>query len=65
MKIRFGTNFLIFILFFGIATLDALQAQNWPRAGFWLLIGAGFLWADNVLHKSRTDPITHITKFRF
>ena len=46
MKIRFGTNFAIFILFFGVALLDALQEAAWARAALWLAIGFVFLIAD-------------------
>ena len=46
MKIRFGPNFTIFLLFFGVATLEALQTANWIRAGFWLAIGCVFLYMD-------------------
>jgi hypothetical protein len=46
-RLKFGANFAIFVLFFGIATLDAFQSQNWLRAMFWLAIGAVFLWADS------------------
>jgi hypothetical protein len=45
-NLRFGTNFAIFIIFFGVAALDAIQSQNWLRVIFWLAIGAYFLWAD-------------------
>ena len=45
-KIRFGTNFTIFLLFFGVATLEALQTANWIRAGFWLAIACVFLYMD-------------------
>lgn len=38
----------IFLLFFGVATLEALQTRNWVKAGFWLAIGVVFLLADNV-----------------
>ena len=48
MHIRFGTNFVIFLLFFGIAALDAVQAQNWLRAAFWLAIGLVFYLGDNI-----------------
>lgn len=48
MHIRFGTNFVIFLLFFGIAALDAIQAQNWLRAAFWFAIGLVFFLADNM-----------------
>lgn len=45
-NLKLGTNFVIFILFFGVALLDAVQTQNWLRVIFWLAIGAVFLWAD-------------------
>ena len=38
----------IFLLFFGVATLEAFQTRNWIRAAFWLAIGAAFLIADNL-----------------
>jgi hypothetical protein len=44
---RLGTNFAVFVLFFGVATLEALQTRNWLKAGFWLAIGLVFLIADN------------------
>lgn len=46
-KIRFGTNFAIFVLFFGVATLEAFQTRNWIKAAFWLLISIVFLFADS------------------
>ena len=47
MKIKLGTNFTIFLLFFGVSALEAFQTQNWIKAGFWLAIGIVFLVADN------------------
>jgi hypothetical protein len=44
--IRLGTNFTIFLLFFGVAALEAFQTRNWPKAVFWLAIGIVFLMAD-------------------
>ncbi|HEV2668551.1 MAG TPA: hypothetical protein VG324_26785 [Blastocatellia bacterium] len=46
-RLKFGANFAIFVLFFGVATLEAFQSQNWLKAAFWLAIGAMFLWADS------------------
>ena len=46
-RLKLGSNFAIFVLFFGVATLEALQSQNWLKAAFWLAIGAVFLWADS------------------
>lgn len=45
-KIRLGTNFTIFLLFFGVATLEALQTANWLRAAFWFAIACVFLYMD-------------------
>jgi hypothetical protein len=42
-----GTNFAVFVLFFGVAALEAFQTRNWLKAAFWLAIGLVFLAADN------------------
>jgi hypothetical protein len=47
-RIRLGANFAIFVLFFGVATLEAFQTGNWIKAAFWLAIGLVFLLADNL-----------------
>jgi len=47
MKIKLGTNFTVFLLFFGVATLEAFQTQDWLKAILWLAIGLVFLLADN------------------
>jgi hypothetical protein len=46
-KINVGANFAVFILFFGLALLEAFQTQNWLKAAFWVAIGVVFLVADN------------------
>lgn len=58
-RISLGANFAIFALFFGVATLEAIQTRNWIKAVFWLAIGLVFLLADSLkvvskdLRKSR------------
>jgi hypothetical protein len=47
MRMKLGTNFTVFLLFFGVATLEAFQTRNWIKAAFWLAIGIVFLLADN------------------
>ncbi len=47
-RIKLGTNFAIFLLFFGVATLEAFQTRNWAKAAFWLAIGIVFLVAGNL-----------------
>lgn len=51
-RIKLGTNFAVFLLFFGVAALEAFQTRNWIKAAFWLAIGVVFLVADN-LRKGR------------
>ena len=36
----------VFLLFFGIALLDAITSAHWVRAAFWLAIGVGFVLLD-------------------
>jgi hypothetical protein len=55
-SIELGTNFTIFILFFGVATLEAFESKNWVKAVFWLAIGIVFLVADNLKSK-KANPL--------
>lgn len=48
-KIRLSTNFTVFLLFFGVAALEAFQTANWAKAAFWVAIGVVFLVADNTI----------------
>jgi hypothetical protein len=45
--LRLGTNVTVFLLFFGVSVLEAVQTRNWLKALFWLAIGVVFLLADN------------------
>ena len=47
-RIRLSTNLAIFLLFFGVAALEAFQTANWAKAAFWVAIGIVFLVADNL-----------------
>jgi hypothetical protein len=47
-RIRLSTNFVIFLLFFGAATLEAFQTANWTKAALWVAISIVFLVADNL-----------------
>jgi hypothetical protein len=47
-RIKLGANFAVFLLFFGVAALEAFQTRNWIKAAFWLVIGIVFLSADNL-----------------
>jgi uncharacterized membrane protein len=52
-KIRLSTNFAVFLLFFGVAALEAFQTANWAKAAFWVAIGFVFLVADNMKKNDR------------
>jgi hypothetical protein len=47
-KLRFETGFAIFIMFFGIALLDAFWSRRWTTVALWLIIGTAFFIADNL-----------------
>jgi hypothetical protein len=39
-------NLAVFVLFFGIALIQALQDRSWLEAGLFLALGVLSLWAD-------------------
>ena len=51
---KVSTNFAVFLLFFGVAALEALQTHNWIKAILWAAIGVVFLVADNSRRTSHT-----------
>lgn len=51
---RLSTNVTVFLLFFGVALIETLQAANWLKALFWVAIGVVFLLADNIQPKAKT-----------
>jgi len=44
-KLRFG-NITIFIIFFGIALIEAIQNKNWFSVTIFVLLGILFIWSD-------------------
>jgi len=52
-RLRLGSNFAVFTLFFGLSLLEAFQAGNWLRAAFWLAIAIVFLYADRKTHQEQ------------
>ena len=53
-KISF-TNTTVFILFFGMGVVEAIQTKNWIKVIFWFAIGFVFLFAD--IRKNKDDHI--------
>jgi hypothetical protein len=49
--INFGPNVTVFLLFFGIALLDAVRSRNLVVALLWLALGLVFLRADALKSK--------------
>lgn len=45
LNIKF-TNLAVFIIFFGIALIEAVQKSNWIEAALFLGLGFLSLWAD-------------------
>lgn len=45
-ELLWGSNVALFVLFFGISVLEAVQTQNWVMVAFWFVIGLVFLLAD-------------------
>jgi hypothetical protein len=56
MKLRAGVNITVFLLFFGMALLEAFQEHQWIKAGLWVLGGFLFLAADNLRSKDKEKP---------
>jgi hypothetical protein len=50
-RLRAGPGFVIFLLFFGVATLEAVRAADWAAAAFWLAVGLAFLAASDRSHE--------------
>lgn len=50
-----GTNVTIFLLFFGLSLVEAMETRNWLRMLLWLAIGLVFLRADG-LRKNDSIP---------
>jgi hypothetical protein len=46
MKKLSFTNFAVFVLFFGVAAVEAFQTKNWLKVIFWCAIGLVFLIGD-------------------
>ena len=56
MKIlRLRTSMAIFILFFGISTLEAFRTRNWLNAAFWVAIAIMFLVVDNIRDEEKSS----------
>lgn len=54
-RLELGSNFAVFLLFFGVAALEAFQTRNWLKAAFWLAIGVVFLMADNMKKEGKRE----------
>jgi len=46
MKTPPFTNLAVFIIFFSIALIEAIQKTNWLEAALFLALGLLSLWAD-------------------
>jgi len=46
-------NMTVFILFFGIALIEAFQKKNWLVAALFLALGLLSLWADLKINRKK------------
>jgi len=46
----------MFLLFFGIATMDALTSRNWLRIVFWVAMAIAFAVLDRMGQRRRVFP---------
>ena len=46
MNLKIGTNFAIFIIFFGIALIESIQKHNWLEALLFAALGVMFFRAE-------------------
>jgi hypothetical protein len=53
MKNLSFTNTAVFILFFGVAVIEAIQTKNWLKVVFWFAIGLVFLLGDFVKNRNK------------
>jgi hypothetical protein len=53
-SLGFGTNTAVFLVFFGIALLDAISSRNFLRSAFWIGIGLLFLAGDLLKPRNRS-----------
>ena len=51
-NLHVGTNFAIFLLFFGLSLLESLRAHSWPMAVLWASFAVLFLVADRREHRA-------------
>lgn len=42
----------VFLLFFGLALLDAITTGRWVQAAFWIAVGACFVVLDRWSHRN-------------
>jgi hypothetical protein len=55
MRTRFaGSATTVFLLFFGLALLDAIRSRNIAITAYWLFVGMIFVYADIASARKRT-----------
>lgn len=47
------TNITVFILFFGVAVIEAIQTKNWLKVAFWFAIGLVFFLGDVIKNRDK------------
>ena len=52
-KLAFGTNFAVFVIFFGVSLLDAFASRDFLRALLWMAVALLFLRADAIARRKQ------------
>jgi hypothetical protein len=51
--LKLPTSFTIFLIFFGISTLEAFRTRDWVGSVFWVAMGSMFLLAGNMTKEKK------------
>lgn len=46
-EIKLKSGIIIFLLFFGVAFLEAFRTKNWIAVAYWIAIASLFMLLDN------------------
>lgn len=53
-NIKFGAGFTVFVLFFGVALLEAIKYQHWLSVALWASGAIVFLIMDNMNQRKKS-----------
>ena len=54
-KLRLGASVTVFLLFFALAAMEAVQKQNWVLVAIFVVLGVLSLRADSLVKSKRPE----------